>query len=429
MKLSIKKSYLDLRTITFSVIFLIWTFNFLWPSIGMRLISRFGDIGWLLIITICFFASGKFRIILVKVFPFYAFFWILLLLSFLNDGEHPYKVELYFKTAFYVPLAFTAGIVFASHFFLKKQQSFDYFIFFLGWATVLLVFMYSLYAVMLGWRIGQSLLGVDIGSYYQGISRIMAVSAMIVVVARSKLPEPIVLVTLALCLIIIIGFSGMGGMIGVLFAIVWFLRTTFFNIEIKNSILKKTFAFFAILFLVFITINIGEGDANVRFARRLLEKFSQDGIDGSQGRGWLMLQGVALWMSGSLGDFMSGPGLINYSNSIGYFQDYRHPHNLFINGVVWFGAFFIPCMLLLAVILLKALKFIFINNTFINFVSLMFLNYFMLAMIGGDFEQNRHLFFMMGSVFYCSLLMKRTSSNKSDRMEVAGLNKGVSHEL
>jgi len=39
----------------------------------------------------------------------------------------------------------------------------------------------------------------------------------------------------------------------------------------------------------------------------------------------------------------------------------------------------------------------------------MFINYFLLSMVGGDFEQNRHFFFMLGAVNY---YLRNLSINK-----------------
>lgn len=429
MKLIVKIPSINICTISYAIIFFIWTFNFLWPSIGLSLISRLGDIGWLFIISFCFLTSGRFRSIFLKLYPFFVFFLTILFFSFLLDAEHPYKLELYFKTALYVPLAFVAGTAFANH-FIKKELAFDHFVFLLGWATLLLVFLYSVYVLFLGWRVGQSMLDIKIAEYYQGISRIMAAAAMIIVIARNKLPEPLVVASLGVCLIIIIGLSGIGGMVGLLLAVVWFVSTTIFDGKRKNTILKLSYVFVVISIIAYVAFNIGQGESNIHFTQRVLEKLGDQDLRDSRGRPWLMMQGLTMWLSGSLKDFICGPGLMNYSNAIGFFQDYRHPHNLLIAGVVWFGLLFIPFILFMAFILLKSIRSLFLDNKFINFIALMFLNYFILSMVGGDFEQNRHIFFMMGSVFYFSIFAKRAPNNKVVCIGLNGLkNRSVQKKI
>lgn len=409
MMKTIKMPCAQWSTLLIIVIFFIWTSSFLWPSIiGLDWINRIAEVGWLAIVFIAFINSPQYRSILLKLLPFISLFGLLLTITFLFDDEHSYKIELYSKTFLYSTFGFIAGIVFAKHFKVNEKEA-DNFLMFLGWSFALLVILYSFYAAFVGWNPSISALQIEeIGQYYQGISRLMAVSALILVTARAYLPTPVFLISFLLCVINIVSLGGIGALSGLVLAIFWLLRSFITDAQRKIRLINILYLVVSFSLIVYVTLNIDMVNNYNMFVQRIIGKIYFDWGE-YETRPWLMLKGLEMWSSGSIGDFIFGPGPIKYCNSVGYVIEYRHPHNLFVGGVVWFGLFSIVFGAYVIVTFIRSVSLLFLKHKITNFVTLMFINYFLLSMVGGDFEQNRHFFFMLGAVNY---YLRNLSINK-----------------
>ena len=151
-----------------------------------------------------------------------------------------------------------------------------------------------------------------------------------------------------------------------------------------------------ICLIAYAVVLIGSQELLHSFALRLSGKAHTSVFD-YQSRPWLMMQALRLWLA-TAGSFVFGPGIMTYSCSVDYCSAYRHPHNLFLLGFVWFGLLFVPFCVLLLRTLVVATRQLRTNSTPKQFVASLFLNYFLLAMVGGDFEQNRHLLFLAGAL-------------------------------
>jgi hypothetical protein len=72
-----------------------------------------------------------------------------------------------------------------------------------------------------------------------------------------------------------------------------------------------------------------------------------------------------------------------------------------VNFIILFGVFGIPIILFVLYLSLIALKYyLFSSHVLESLLGALFLNFFLLSMIGGDIEQNRHLIFIASLLFF-----------------------------
>src|SRR5690606_36719201 len=115
-------------------------------------------------------------------------------------------------------------------------------------------------------------------------------------------------------------------------------------------------------------------------------------------RVWLMLKGIALWQYGGFFELIFGSEPVNYSKLAGYFNSYRHPHNLFVLLLTWFGLFSIPCVFFILKYIYLAID-CFLKSNMLFYLAGLLIYFFPLSIAGGDLEQNCHFIFFLFSFY------------------------------
>lgn len=308
-----------------------------------------------------------------------------------DDWSSPYTHVLYAKTLFYVPLSVLfAGQIVAELAVMpldgrRYLQETLY-----GWtvAAVWALFLYLIFRY--GWMPGQTLIGREIGEAYQGLSRFLGLAFLLLLFLGHARRAFLTGGTIVLCVTMIVAFNSMGAAFAILLAMaVW--PFVYLQGEEKKGIAIIVVA--AIIVIIYMAApEVAGWEATDRFFQRATDKVI--GWDSSVGRYQLMTEAVRLWFGG-LSGFVFGPGAIEYACDVGFCSDYRHPHNYFANLVIWFGIFAIPMMLFVGAQLCKAMRLMYRVRDEIRIFYILLSYYGFLAMIGGDFEQNRAFVFFL----------------------------------
>lgn len=372
-----------------SILFFVWSANYFWASIDAAWIGRAADLAWLLFLISVFMLSTSYRAVVLQIAPWLLLFGVILLTKCIFDMEHPYKLELYAKTLFYVNLATLAGVSLAVT--ISEEPVRTAFSKTTGYLFAGFVFLYLAYIASTGWRPGQLILNTDFGQYYQGISRLIAVAILVLASVRFLVGNLLVWICMPIGLVVIVSFLGAGALIGIALAFLWLIAA-----PLQSGRAAKITGIVAVIIVLGVfyiaATHLDVIGPILQFASRLTEKADVPFYD-FESRPWLMIEGLNLWVDNTA-SFLFGPGLLRYSCHVGYFDDLRHPHNIVILLLVWFGVLSIPFMLMLVHTGRCARRLLQNADPTGNMMALLFFNYTAMAMIGGDLEQNRHLIFV-----------------------------------
>jgi len=387
----------------FAALFFIWTANYLWATTEMWWLARVSDVIWSILVALFFLKVASYRSVVIKTVPLFLFFLCLICSHYIFDADHPYKTSLYSKTVFYVLVSVSSGCLLGQMLSSNEKRA-RIFMRYISWSFALLIIAYTIYSFTLGWNIVGSMLATEIGQYYQGISRLIATALIVVVSGKRYLPWPVLLLCIILGSLLIISFSGGGALIGVGLA-AFLLFYSSMRGQNKISIKGLVGSVFIVSILVLALVVLDVGEVLSAYQERIFDKMNID-FSEYQSRPWLMAQGVKLWLEGPA-NLLVGMGILNYSLAVDYWAEYRHPHNLIILLLVWFGMFSIPIIVAIISCAKRALGLLKSRSVLQNCASILFFLYLALSMIGGDIEQNRHLFFMCGFVFSLSMSVKK----------------------
>lgn len=384
-----------------AALLLSWTLNYFWPTVGLSALARVADVFWLLLILNCVVVSSGFRRASLRLAPWVVLFWCLLCIAFIGDELADYRLTLYAKTAAYVPIGLFGGMALV-HKVRMRERRWIVVVRALAWSLGLWVLGYLGWAMTLGWAPGTTLLTTSLAEHYQGSSRIMGTAAIVAVAAKSQLPPLYTLVVVGACILGVLSFSGMGAAGGIIIAVAWYVWSQDTRHQAVRLLLRMLAGAVA-LFAGYIAVTRLELFTTYdAFFRRLTRKVVGATAGNEQSRYWLMTRGIEEWLSGGIKNFIVGPGPVSYARAIGYESGYRHPHNLFVAGVVWFGVLSLPLALIMLRTLPLAIRRLISHDAFSQVIALLFAFYFGLAMIGGDLEQNRFFFLLVGAVWYIS---------------------------
>ena len=403
------------------LVFCGWSASYLWSSVGLAPIGYAAALAWLPFIVAAFLFSRRYRALSMLLVPLILLFGVVLIANFYFDQRHPYGLELYGKTLFYVPVALLAGA--ATGTVLADRAVAIGFAKATGYGFAAFVITYAMYALSKGWRPGQLLLGTDVGEYYQGISRLLAVAVLALAALRPVINNVVVWICMPVGVVLVSAFLGAGALLGVLLAFLWLLAASG-----RASPFARLAGLFAVAVvvgaLVYAFVAFDLFGPLLQFEERLAGKADSVAY-GYESRPWLMLQGLKLWSSGTI-EFLFGPGLLRYSCHVGHCVDFRHPHNLVILFLVWFGIMSIPFLIALAGAAWRALGLLRSEHPVNHLFGLLFVNYGALSLLGGDLEQNRHLFYVAGVTWALASSVRRRRPIVSRRGASAGLGVGVS---
>jgi hypothetical protein len=389
--------------IIMAAMFFVWSASYFWGAIGASWLNGLSAFVWLIVALFSFVVIGSSRRNMKPPILLALGFSLVLVAAFLFDTWHPYKIELYLKTFLFVVASLSGGAAFFSILNLQfvNERDFSQWI---GILSGLFVVGYFSYAVTLGWRPGATLLGTDLGDFYQGMSRLLSFAVVVVAAVSSTLNMLFVFVVLLTAFILILAFNSAGALLGLMIALMWLAISSIRNgrghwaaRSLGMIIIGCVFVYCIVLFDITTVVD--------GFADGLMHKVSSEGVD-YHSRPWLILSGLTFWTS-SLNNFLFGPGALNYSCAVDYCVGYRHPHNLFVLGAVWFGVPSVPLSVFWITTAYRSIKYLMRRNLAYSLFPLLYLNYFLLSMVGGDWEQNRHLFFCAGFVWAMFIYDKR----------------------
>lgn len=383
------------RTVALSLLLFLWLTGFFWQILGLDLLVRVVE-SFLLIFILSVLSRSSFKIPRVSLFLACLLgFLLFILISFAHDRGADYIETLYLKTLGYLLLSIFLGLSvcrYLGHDATRRTA----FLRSLGASSVLLIgFVFAL-ALKESWRPGAVLLGTYLGDAYQGVSRVVGLCILLAVALRQSLPALSWLLGAIGGLLLLFSLNSFGAFFSVILAAGLILR--------KATSDSRSIALFFFTFLAgaaFLALNAGllESVSNEGFWVRLQGKFDGSASD-EQSRLMLMVAGLELWIKDFV-SFMIGVGPMNYACNVGFCDGYRHPHNLFVNFLIWFGVFGIPIILFVLYLSLIALKYyLFSSHVLESLLGALFLNFFLLSMIGGDIEQNRHLIFIASLLFF-----------------------------
>lgn len=371
----------------------LWFLNFVTTNLVSPFIAKFVEIIQLLI---CFTYIVKLKYI--KKYYFVSLiillnFIFLIILKYLFDYKISYTSLVYFKTVYYLIFSILMSITYSSMFInsdigIRKriiQTIVTYCV-----LTTLALFIYL--RVRYSWEPGKALYYYDVGKYYQGMSRASGLLFLIILLCKKYVMKIFWLVTLIINLLLIVSFNGGGA----LFAI--FIGLTFY---LLNYRVKVTEFLTLVASFIWFYLFISNSDSFDLFTNRMNNKLSSD--EDTFTRSWLVEKGIELWWNDT-NNFIFGSGIVHYSCYIDNCLTYWHPHNFFVLLITWFGLFSLP-LILLIVILTICIFIRTITTKDLSHVTIyaVYLYYFLLSMVGGDIEQNRHFIFL---IFFCYFITK-----------------------
>lgn len=399
----------DSLVVCAAAILFVWLMTFVFMVFSLSWVPRFAELLILSIAVVGFFWGGRF--ISIPAFIFVVFLMILIVLSYVFDQPALYSKELYLKTLYYLVLCSLGGVVYSRILFFGDNYILACKV--LAWLAVITIFslFFGLY-YFIGWRLGGTLIGTEFGEYYQGLSRAIAMCVLLIVCVRVYLPVALVLVSLFVSVFLILGFNSMGALLGFFVSFLYYIcsvaRAGFFRFSISFSFVLLVLA------VAFFSVNLDETPVVARFLERLAEKFHSSAASSGENRLWLMLQGLSLWFDNLL-YFFRGAGPMTYACEVGYCDSYRHPHNLFVMLAVWFGLLSFPISFAVIYLFFKAVGVI-LRQGYGSVIAAIFMYLFLLSLIGGDIEQNRHLIFFSFALWGISTNRSRSLAGDINRV-------------
>jgi hypothetical protein len=238
------------------------------------------------------------------------------------------------------------------------------------------------------WAFGQTLIGSDIGGLYQGLSRMLSLLILLLVLLRDKVTKVLYFSMTLIFFALMLSFNSFGAFVAISIAIF-----------IIFTSVKRKLIFFAglssCLLLLFLSFEyISELPVYQLLIDRMLSKLDNSAVE-EQSRYWLLMKGFEIW-SRDLSSVVLGVGPFEYSCYVDFCSGYRHPHNLLLISLVWFGVFGFLLFFSFFYIFCRSVSHLLNKNIglSIKVISALFINYFLLSLFGGDFEQNRHLIFL-----------------------------------
>lgn len=391
-----------------AVLFFVWTSSYLWGSFELGWISRFTEIIWLIVSLWMLRTNKCLRTTLRRNIWWLLYLAALLVVWFPRDVQYPYALRLYFKTGFYVLLGFLIGSVVGISLVANTRLR-DTFVNVLSITVMIFIVVFFVLARRSGWTPRELLLSTGLAQYYQGMSRLIGVSFIILLVLRKY---AFALLSFPVVILVVFAFRGGGGIIAILLAFFWFL--VLLLREHQGKYLGKRVGWMALFSLGSYFLIVSYRAIFLSSYTHLVAKFTASGQ--TQTRLWLMKEGVNLWLS-SIKNFIFGPTVLTYACHVGYCESYRHPHNIVILLLVWFGVFSFPLFVPLYIICKDAFSYFLSligRYVYLDFAFALFLYYLVLSLIGGDIEQNRHLFSSaaMAYTMYRGIMLKHLCPQK-----------------
>lgn len=379
--------------VVLSLLLFVWFTGLFWQFMGFDLLVRFVESVLILFIFLVlgktWFRSARAEIFFVCISVLFS----LVVLAFLRDRIATYGNVLYLKTAFYLWFAIFLGLAVNQYIMLSAARQ-SLFVSCFGWGAVLLIGFIFVLALKESWAPGRVLLGSYIGDAYQGVSRVIALCILFAVLLRRSLPSLILVPGVLVGLLLLLSLNSFGAFFAVALAVGVLLKDAVFDGKVFLGYFIASLIVAGLCFLYFGGV---EQLFNEKFWIRFYGKFDVEEA-GDQSRFALITKGFELWLNNP-DSLLFGVGPMNYACAVGYCDEYRHPHNLIADLLVWFGVFGILVFGYIFYVLIIAAKlYLSPGCVFENFVGALFLNSFFLAMVGGDLEQNRHLIFMIAFV-------------------------------
>lgn len=387
-----------------SLFFFIWITGFFWQFIGCEGVVRFVELlSSLLAVT--YLLNLKIKTSRMQFFIyFFVYLFLLIFFSYVRDVEAPYKDVLFLKTSYYIFFGIFSGVAFFDYFYKYKGRQ-EIFCRCNAIFSVIIIFWVLLLALQISWFPGLSLLGTYIGDSYQGISRIVSLCVLISICLNRYLPILIVIIAVFSGLLILLSLNSFGAFFAIILAAVFLARQKIYA-GISHFLIFGVVVSLSIGFIVFF-VDISDITVFKSLGERLQGKLLSQSVDDQQGRIWLMSAGLNFWIS-DVWSFVFGYGPMNYACSVGFCDAYRHPHNILVEVLVWFGLAGIPLILILMWMFYKSLFYFFMSkSSFTLVISAISLNCTLLALIGGDFEQNRYLIFISSVIIGFHISNKR----------------------
>jgi len=362
-----------------------WFLGFVITNLLSPIIVRFFEVGLFLFFFI-------FILEVVKIPKKYLYFIIILiilvimvLLKYFFDYHMFYSDMVYFKTIYVLFFSFLIALSSANYFVnLSEFEKDNFFKILVYYACLYTILFFSLLIFKYKWIPGSSLYFYEIGQYYQGMSRAIGLFFLIIILGRKYINLPLWFFLLFINLLIMISFNGGGAVFAVCIGLM------FYALIYKISIYKV-----AILpILIFISFNIlSESESFIYFSERMMGKIESDNELFT--RSWLLSKGLEYWWTDKY-NFIFGSGITSYSCYIDDCMTYWHPHNFFVLLLTWFGVFSMPIIFFILIFTTFTGFFIYSSGNKVHlFLFGLYLYYFLLALIGGDIEQNRHFIFLL----------------------------------
>lgn len=371
----------------------VWLTGFFWQFIGLDLLVRSAEL-CLLVFSFRILIKSSFSLPRSSLF-FIAFSIILslVLITFLRDRNAPYTDVLYIKTFFYIVFSIFLGLAVYRYIEYSDIRK-SVFLKCLGIFSLLLIGLVCVLAVLESWKPGRLLIGSYIGDSYQGVSRVIGLCVLFVVLLRRSLSSILSLSASIIGLTLLFSLNSFGAFFSIFLAASVLLKDA---ISDTRKFLAYLFIFLALISVVVFYLGGFEQFFNDLFWARLQEKL-EFGEGDEQSRLVLAMKGFEFWLSDPA-SFLIGYGPMNYACAVGYCDEYRHPHNFIAELLTWFGIFGALIAGYIFYILYIAMRFYFYSKSFFeNVIGVLFINYFLLAMIGGDLEQNRQFIFFASLV-------------------------------
>uniref|UniRef100_UPI003341D0B0 hypothetical protein n=1 Tax=Castellaniella defragrans TaxID=75697 RepID=UPI003341D0B0 len=372
-----------------SFFFFAWMISFFWGFLGYEWIIRGIELAVPVLSLIYLFSLKRKIKITIPAIALYVYIMMMMAIAYLADVKTPYTGTLYLKTIYYFISASVSSYAFYEY-LTRRRDRISEFCSLIPFFSACVIVAICILAFQLSWRPGQSLIGTYIGDSYQGVSRVLGLCVLIMACFRREviffMRWPIILVGILL----LFALQSFGAFFAVILAAVFYAR---YHVGIRSWV----FICLALLMLVVVFPFpewLGSLDKN-KFIDRFYGKLQFSSLGVEQDRLWLMTAGLKQWV-GDIESFIFGVGPMKFACNVGYCDAYRHPHNIFVGVVVWFGVTGVPLAYIVIRALIKSIAgFLLSNEPFMIFISGITLNCFLLSFVGGDFEQNRQLIFLL----------------------------------
>lgn len=375
------------------MVIIAWLYTYFFNNILSSFTARLFE---LFIIAFSFFVLIFRKVRVPKVYvALFLIFILMIFFSYFRDiyykVDNIYTLELYIKTLFYLALAFLSSYSLVCIYNEIDLKLFNRLLV----CSSIFILLYLVYLLYLeGWVFGTSLLNTNFGEFYQGLSRVLSTIFIILFVLRGEVNKFILIFILIFLIFILISFNSMGAF---LFLVPFFLYFLLNIINLNIKFIIFTILVFASCIFVYLYMDLGDSEVYVKFLDRANSKVDSD-VE-YQNRTWLQNQGLYLWMNSPFNLFF-GPGPSMYSCFVDYCLSYRHPHNLFVLLLVWFGLLAVYPIIFIFKSLKNSIVFLGSKSVDLNLFGFIYIYLLMLAMVGGDIEQNRSLIFFLFLVIF-----------------------------